>query len=128
VPTLLVFSNADAKWNCRPENKAVFMSTFITKLECYVLQILIAVILFKIGLKLDKISLKDIIRHWLKLDNSTIPHFAITFDSVRSMKNSLYFQPSQIKSITMSAALQSHKCQVKGFTICKKTTIGCKSR
>ena len=31
------------------------------------------------------------------------------------MKNSLYFQPSLIKSITMSVALQSGQCQVKTY-------------
>lgn len=67
------------------------------------------------GLKLDTILLRGNIPHWLKLDNSTIPHFAIVLDSMRLMKNSLYFQPSLIKSITLSVALQSHECQGKTF-------------
>jgi len=55
---------------------------------------LINFILFKIGLKLDKISLRDVIRHWIKLGNSTIPHFAITFDSMREINEKFIVFPT----------------------------------
>lgn len=49
----------------------------------------------------------------VKLEHSTIPHFVIT--SISLMKNSLYFQSSLIKSITMSVALHSREYQLKAL-------------